>query len=199
VEDAEDVTVCAVREFGKGIIVAISSRWMFSNTLIGENIDFLRGILELLFRTEFTRPDACGSEHYEAEEETADSDPDRWKTRMQSLLQNPANLFMFLMADGFFQMVAPRTFTKDQDLSLPWCEPVWIENSFSRCVRRIERHERVRNDWHEMAMATLNRSTPGEILGSIHDFPLKGGHLLRVRGLYEPFMSFQKRVESLSS
>jgi len=118
---------------------------------------------------------------------------------MQSFLENPANLFLFLLADGLFDMVGPRSFTKSEDLSVPWCEPVWIEDSFLRCVQRIERHKRVRDNWYESALITLNNSTPELILASINVFPLVyRGHLLRVRGLYKPFLSFQRRIETFA-
>lgn len=181
--------VSAACEIERGRILAVGSRWMFSNALMGHNTFFLSGVINWLLRHSLShsseglrglcRPDA--------------------EVRLQELVGVPENLFCLLAVSGFYQAVLHDDKIGKADLGVPWCEPVWIQDSFSKCIARMRKHPKVFRDNREVADYILMTSEPEEILSLVRQFPLnsdKSREILKVRGLCEAFLRFQVAVEA---
>lgn len=180
--------VATYRTFEHGRIVAISSRYMFSNALMGANTSFLAGVLRWLL----------GGKH--AHGPVEDHGPCRTDAtqRLRKLANQPESVFCLLAATGFFQAVLPDRKLDNVDLSVPWAEPVWIQDTLPKCLARMRDHPRVRHNYRERVEFILNQYKPLEILTIMRQFPLNSdnlGEILTVTGLCEAFRRVQREVE----
>ena len=184
------MTVCAAAEYGKGKIICLGSRWMFSNQFMGFSTHFLRSVLAWLTQ------EACPSREPEAPARL-ECCPDVEGKLRALLLANEEHLFCFLAATGFYQGVLSDQAIGGMELGVPWCEPVWVQDSFDKCVRRLQAFPRVRHRDTEAAEAEMRMHGAAELVRRFRAFPMGHdwpGELLRIRGLSEAFARFEKAV-----